>query len=177
MRTLTVSNLRRAGYGETNPLNDGTLEDCQVLAVPMTTLSSRATEGIEGVRPADARRTKNLFALGLISWMYGGVRPRTRSPGSRASSPQAAPAFGQAKMWAGCSGGAYLLSGSDRFGTHGSGRPMRAKGPAPWRCRGRSQTGSRRQRLQSGLAVGHLRAGRRGPRRASRNRRGCGLSE
>jgi 2-oxoglutarate ferredoxin oxidoreductase subunit alpha len=67
---FTVNNLRKAGYGETDPLEDGTLEDYQVLAVPMTTLSSRATEGIEGLRPADAQRTKNLFALGLISWMY-----------------------------------------------------------------------------------------------------------
>ena len=37
----------------------------------MTTLTTRATEDIEGLKPAEAQRTKNLFALGLISWMYG----------------------------------------------------------------------------------------------------------
>src|SRR5437764_300244 len=30
-----------------------------------------STDGIEGIKPADAQRAKNLFALGLISWMYG----------------------------------------------------------------------------------------------------------
>ncbi|HET7121085.1 MAG TPA: 2-oxoacid:acceptor oxidoreductase subunit alpha [Solirubrobacterales bacterium] len=64
------ANLRKAGYAE-NPLEDGSVEDYQVFKVPMTTLTTRATEGIEGLKPAEAQRTKNLFALGLISWMYG----------------------------------------------------------------------------------------------------------
>ncbi|HEX3241314.1 MAG TPA: 2-oxoacid:acceptor oxidoreductase subunit alpha [Solirubrobacterales bacterium] len=68
---FTANNLRKAGYGEVNPLEDGTVEDYQVLQVPMTTLTTRATEEIEGLKPAEAQRTKNLFALGLISWMYG----------------------------------------------------------------------------------------------------------
>ena len=68
---FTANNLRKAGYGEVNPLEDGSVEDYQVLAVPMTTLTTRATEDVEGLKPAEAQRTKNLFALGLISWMYG----------------------------------------------------------------------------------------------------------
>jgi 2-oxoglutarate/2-oxoacid ferredoxin oxidoreductase subunit alpha len=68
---FTAANLRKAGYGEVNPLEDGTVEDYQVLQVPMTTLTTRATEDVEGLKPAEAQRTKNLFALGLISWMYG----------------------------------------------------------------------------------------------------------
>jgi 2-oxoglutarate/2-oxoacid ferredoxin oxidoreductase subunit alpha len=67
---FTDANLRKAGYAE-DPLEDGTVEDYQVFKVPMTTLTTRATEGIEGLKPAEAQRTKNLFALGLISWMYG----------------------------------------------------------------------------------------------------------
>lgn len=67
---FTKANLRKAGYAE-NPLEDGTIEDYQAFEVPMTTLTTRATEGIEGLKPAEAQRTKNLFALGLISWMYG----------------------------------------------------------------------------------------------------------
>lgn len=68
---FTANNLRKAGYGEVNPLEDGTVQDYQVLAVPMTTLTTRATEEVDGLKPAEAQRTKNLFALGLISWMYG----------------------------------------------------------------------------------------------------------
>jgi 2-oxoglutarate/2-oxoacid ferredoxin oxidoreductase subunit alpha len=70
---FTDANLRKAGY-ETNPLEDGSLDDYQLFKVPMTTLTTRATDGIEGLKPAEAQRTKNLFALGLISWLYG--RPR-----------------------------------------------------------------------------------------------------
>jgi 2-oxoglutarate ferredoxin oxidoreductase subunit alpha len=67
---FTAANLRKAGY-ETNPLEDGTVEDYQTFEVPMTTLTTRATDDIEDLKPAEAQRTKNLFALGLISWMYG----------------------------------------------------------------------------------------------------------
>jgi 2-oxoglutarate ferredoxin oxidoreductase subunit alpha len=67
---FTAANLRKAGY-DANPLEDGTVEDYQTFKVPMTTLTTRATDGIEDLKPAEAQRTKNLFALGLISWMYG----------------------------------------------------------------------------------------------------------
>ena len=73
---FTAANLRKAGY-ESNPLEDGTVEDYQVFKVPMTTLTTRATEDIEGLKPAEAQRTKNLFALGLISWLYGRPRKET----------------------------------------------------------------------------------------------------
>ncbi len=67
---FTKGNLAKAGYEE-NPLDDGSLDGCQLFRVPMTTLTTRATEDIEGLKPAEAQRTKNVFALGLISWMYG----------------------------------------------------------------------------------------------------------
>jgi 2-oxoglutarate/2-oxoacid ferredoxin oxidoreductase subunit alpha len=73
---FTAANLRKAGYAE-NPLEDGSVDDYQVFKVPMTTLTTRATEGIEGLKPAEAQRTKNLFALGLISWMYGRPKKET----------------------------------------------------------------------------------------------------
>src|SRR5207342_2922995 len=63
-------NLEKVGY-ESNPLEDGSLSGYQVIRVPMSTLTVRATEDIDGIKPADAQRAKNLFALGLISWMYG----------------------------------------------------------------------------------------------------------
>jgi 2-oxoglutarate ferredoxin oxidoreductase subunit alpha len=67
---FTAGNLRKAGYEE-NPLEDGTVDDYKVFRVPMTTLTTGAAEGVEGIKPAEARRSKNVFALGLISWMYG----------------------------------------------------------------------------------------------------------
>jgi 2-oxoglutarate/2-oxoacid ferredoxin oxidoreductase subunit alpha len=62
-------NVRKAEY-ESNPLEDGTLDDYQVLRVPMTSMTVRATEGIDGITARDAARSKNFFALGLVSWMY-----------------------------------------------------------------------------------------------------------
>ncbi|HVL32195.1 MAG TPA: 2-oxoacid:acceptor oxidoreductase subunit alpha [Actinomycetota bacterium] len=63
-------NLERAGYA-TNPLADGTLDAYQVYEVPMTTMTLTATKDIEGITKKDAERAKNMFALGLVSWMYG----------------------------------------------------------------------------------------------------------
>jgi 2-oxoglutarate ferredoxin oxidoreductase subunit alpha len=67
---FTDRNLEKAGY-PANPLEDGSLDDYQVFAVPMTSLTVRATEGIEGITKKEAERSKNFFALGLVSWMYG----------------------------------------------------------------------------------------------------------
>jgi 2-oxoglutarate ferredoxin oxidoreductase subunit alpha len=66
---FTDPNLRKANY-DSNPLDDGTLDDYQVYRVPMTSMTVRATEGIDGITARDAARSKNLFALGLVSWMY-----------------------------------------------------------------------------------------------------------
>jgi 2-oxoglutarate ferredoxin oxidoreductase subunit alpha len=67
---FTEHNLRKAGY-ESNPLEDGSLDDYQLFRVPMTSMTVRATEGIDEITARDAARCKNLFALGLVSWMYG----------------------------------------------------------------------------------------------------------
>src|SRR5438552_4086893 len=61
-------NLEKAGYAS-NPLEDGSLDGYQVYKVPMTSITTRAAEGI-GVSKKDAERAKNMFALGLLSWMY-----------------------------------------------------------------------------------------------------------
>ncbi|HZA26179.1 MAG TPA: 2-oxoacid:acceptor oxidoreductase subunit alpha [Actinomycetota bacterium] len=63
-------NLEKAGY-QSSPLDDESLEGYQVYRVPMTSMTVRASEGIEGITKKDAERSKNLFALGLVSWMYG----------------------------------------------------------------------------------------------------------
>jgi len=63
-------NLQKAGY-EANPLEDGSLAEFQLHSVPLTSLTVGALKGIEGVTPREAERSKNMFALGLMSWLYG----------------------------------------------------------------------------------------------------------
>lgn len=61
-------NLDKAEYDE-NPLEDGSLDAYTVYPVKMTSLTLDATKPL-GVKPRDAERSKNFFALGLICWMY-----------------------------------------------------------------------------------------------------------
>src|SRR5947208_10008998 len=63
-------NLQKAGYA-TNPLEDGSLEEFQVHAMPLTSMTVGALKEVEGVTPREAERSKNMFALGLMSWLYG----------------------------------------------------------------------------------------------------------
>jgi 2-oxoglutarate/2-oxoacid ferredoxin oxidoreductase subunit alpha len=61
-------NLSRVGYGE-SPLEDGSLTAYNVHAVPITSMTVKALEEFEITRK-DAERAKNMFALGLLSWLY-----------------------------------------------------------------------------------------------------------
>jgi 2-oxoglutarate ferredoxin oxidoreductase subunit alpha len=61
-------NLAKAGY-DANPLADESLAGYTVYEVPMTSLTIEATKPT-GAKPRDAERSKNFFALGLVSWMY-----------------------------------------------------------------------------------------------------------
>ena len=61
-------NLAKAGY-EANPLGDGSLSAFTVYEVPMTSITTEVSKDA-GVKPRDAERSKNFFALGLISWLY-----------------------------------------------------------------------------------------------------------
>jgi len=67
---FTDRNLEKAGY-DSNPLEDGSLDEFQLYRVPMTTITVRALDGIGGLSKKEAERSKNFFALGLLSWMYG----------------------------------------------------------------------------------------------------------
>src|SRR3954451_460425 len=66
---FTVRNLQKAGY-RVNPLEDDSLSRYQLKRIPMLSLTQRAVEGIEGVGSRDAQRARNLFALGLVWWLY-----------------------------------------------------------------------------------------------------------
>ena len=61
-------NLAKAGY-EKNPLEDGSLDGFHVLEAPMEELTKIAVEPT-GVRGRATLRSKNFFALGLLSWMF-----------------------------------------------------------------------------------------------------------
>src|SRR5206468_11543340 len=68
--SFTERNLKKAGYAQ-SPLEDGSLDEYQVHAVPLTSLTVGALKEIDGVTPREAERSKNMFALGLMSWLYG----------------------------------------------------------------------------------------------------------
>jgi 2-oxoglutarate ferredoxin oxidoreductase subunit alpha len=65
---FTSRNLEKAGY-DSDPLADGSLTDYQVHAIPLTTLTLEALKDIE-LSKKEAERAKNMFALGLMSWLY-----------------------------------------------------------------------------------------------------------
>ncbi|HEU5277708.1 MAG TPA: 2-oxoacid:acceptor oxidoreductase family protein, partial [Gaiellaceae bacterium] len=61
--------LQKAGYGA-NPIEDGSLADYHVHEVALTTMTVGALKGIEGITSREAERSKNFFALGLMSWLF-----------------------------------------------------------------------------------------------------------
>jgi 2-oxoglutarate ferredoxin oxidoreductase subunit alpha len=66
--SFEARNLAKAGYAD-NPLTDGSLKGYRVFDVPMTSITMEAVKP-SGTKPRDAERSKNFFALGLISFMY-----------------------------------------------------------------------------------------------------------
>jgi 2-oxoglutarate ferredoxin oxidoreductase subunit alpha len=65
---FTPRNLAKVGYA-TNPLEDGSLEGWQVVSVPLTSMTLDALAD-SGLGKKEAERSKNMFTLGLLSWMY-----------------------------------------------------------------------------------------------------------
>ncbi len=65
---FTKRAMQKVGYAA-NPLEDGSLEAYAVHPVPLTTLTLEALKD-SGLARKDAERAKNMFALGLLSWMY-----------------------------------------------------------------------------------------------------------
>ncbi|AKJ11466.1 2-oxoglutarate ferredoxin oxidoreductase subunit alpha [Streptomyces incarnatus] len=60
--------LQKVGY-DVSPLEDGSLDGYSLHPVPLTTLTVQALKEFELSRK-EAERSKNMFALGLLSWMY-----------------------------------------------------------------------------------------------------------
>ncbi|HSZ45187.1 MAG TPA: 2-oxoacid:acceptor oxidoreductase subunit alpha [Streptosporangiaceae bacterium] len=65
---FTKRNLAKVGY-EANPLEDGSLEAYQLHAIPITSVTVKALESFD-ISRKDAERAKNMFALGMLSWLY-----------------------------------------------------------------------------------------------------------
>jgi 2-oxoglutarate ferredoxin oxidoreductase subunit alpha len=65
---FTLRACQRIGYAG-NPLEDGTLSEYKVSAVPLTSMTVEALKDID-ISKKEAERAKNMFALGLLSWMY-----------------------------------------------------------------------------------------------------------
>lgn len=67
--SFTRSNLIKAQYEE-SPLTDGSLDNYKVIEVNMTSLTKEALKNIEGLDNKTITRTKNMFALGMVYFMY-----------------------------------------------------------------------------------------------------------
>lgn len=62
-------NLAKVGYA-TNPLEDGSLESWQVRPVALTSITVEALAEFDSLTRKEKERAKNMFALGLLSWMF-----------------------------------------------------------------------------------------------------------
>ena len=65
---FTKRNLTKVGY-QGSPLEDDSLQQYNLHAVPITSMTVKALEDYEITRK-DAERAKNMFALGMLSWLY-----------------------------------------------------------------------------------------------------------
>ncbi|HEY8453739.1 MAG: 2-oxoacid:acceptor oxidoreductase subunit alpha [Micromonosporaceae bacterium] len=65
---FTKRNLSKVGYTD-NPLTDGTLSGYTVHEVALTSMTVKALAGFD-ISKKEAERAKNMFALGLVSWLY-----------------------------------------------------------------------------------------------------------
>jgi 2-oxoglutarate ferredoxin oxidoreductase subunit alpha len=65
---FSAGNLRKARY-DTNPLDDDSLSAFQLVSIPLSTLTVGALEDT-GLGKKEKERAKNMFALGLMSWMF-----------------------------------------------------------------------------------------------------------
>jgi len=65
---FSTRNLAKVGY-TSNPLEDGTLDGYELHALDLTGLAVAAVAPF-GLGRKDSARTKNMYALGLLTWLY-----------------------------------------------------------------------------------------------------------
>jgi 2-oxoglutarate ferredoxin oxidoreductase subunit alpha len=66
--SFTKKNLQKAEY-DTNPLEDGSLDNYRLIEVSMTSMTKEALKDL-GLDNKTITRSKNMFALGMVYWMY-----------------------------------------------------------------------------------------------------------
>ncbi|MBT5944173.1 MAG: 2-oxoacid:acceptor oxidoreductase subunit alpha [Rhodospirillaceae bacterium] len=69
---FTARNLTKAGYEE-NPLEDSSLDGYRLVKIDMSRLTVEAVKEF-GLSNKEALRSKNMWALGVVYWMYGRKR-------------------------------------------------------------------------------------------------------
>ncbi|WP_324719581.1 2-oxoacid:acceptor oxidoreductase subunit alpha [Salinimicrobium sp. HB62] len=67
--SFSKKNLEKAQYAS-NPLEDGSLSNYRVIQVPMSSLTKEALKNVEGLDQKMITRSKNMFALGMVYWLY-----------------------------------------------------------------------------------------------------------
>ena len=106
---FTGRNLEKAGYAA-SPLEDGSLDEFHVHEVPLTTLTLEALKDVD-VSKREAERSKNMFALGLMSWLYH--RPTENTIAFLERKFQAKPQIAEANVKAFKAGWAYGETSED----------------------------------------------------------------
>lgn len=66
-----TKNLRLANYADgVNPLEDGSLDNYEVIKIDVTKLTREALKDFQGLGTKEKDRSKNMFVLGFVYWMY-----------------------------------------------------------------------------------------------------------
>ncbi|HET9324580.1 MAG TPA: 2-oxoacid:acceptor oxidoreductase subunit alpha [Gaiellaceae bacterium] len=107
--SFTERNLDKAGY-TSNPLDDGSVADYHVHEVPLTSLTLEALKDVD-VTKREAERSKNMFALGLMCWLYH--RPKQGTLDFIAKKFHARPSIAEANTIAFKAGWAYGETSED----------------------------------------------------------------
>jgi len=115
-------NLERAGYAS-NPIEDGSLKDWRVIALPISSLNQKALEGLP-LTNKEKDRSKNLFALGMMYWMYD--RPMETTIAWIEKQFGKKPEVAQANILA-LKAGFHLAETAEVVSTHYKIRPARLK--------------------------------------------------
>ncbi len=65
----TDKTIEKAGY-TSNPLEDGTLDQYNVIKSPITTLTKKSLEDVEGIDNKQSLRSRNMFVLGMLYYIF-----------------------------------------------------------------------------------------------------------
>lgn len=115
-------NLERAGYAS-NPLEDGSLKEYRVIAIPISSLNHKALEELP-LSNKEKDRSKNLFALGMMYWMYD--RPMETTIGWIEKQFGKKPEVAKANILA-LKAGFHLAETAEIISTHYKIKPARLK--------------------------------------------------